>query len=633
MNLFARIKVMFLSAVLVMMALMSVLTEGKPAQAAEYSTEDLAVLRTLKSDNPGMLADLDLDNPTIEDYLITADDGPFSPEVHGATAKIWLPYGASLSDEYSGDVLFWIQSGGEWRLMYLTVSGESLTSFDASRLSDLPFLSNITFNSDQNITSIALPKLDNLYALEIFGNSVTNVDVSNLTNLTAFRLTRTGVTSLTLPPSPKLAYFTCTENSALTELSGFYVKVSELEPYPDSTNVLYDNPVLNQYPITILATENGTITKNGGDEIYNGDSVTFTVKANSGYKLDSFQINSTPITLLGETYEHKASGNVIASAVFDDEDLNGAYDIEVIPTLDNTRQHLTLEFSFYVNEQKNDAFPLISNEDEPIIKKYTGVKIDIETSDHREVYPGILSNTEQYYADKVIAEYNLNTPLEDGNYLIRFRSIWNDPENEAPEEVEKELEDKYEEWLAAYDNYEGIFVNGGQPVSISSINDNTPPEGDDNTTVNIDSNSDGKVVSVSVTTKDGIPIPANVLFKVWLFFQNSRNQNVNAKAASDHIGPFMVESMKGTLNINVDNLKNPDGTKASIPAGSYVVKFADADEKYVGTTESITLKATGADTSPGNNDDSKGSSGGCNVGYGLVVLLLAGLVTNKRRKR
>jgi hypothetical protein len=302
----------------ILVAFVAILTfVGKGYADDSYSVSDLAALRSIKSANPGVLADIDLDNPTIEDYVITADDDSFPPDLIGEALKIWLPQGATLDNEdYSGDLLGWIQSGGEWRLMYFTVSGESLTSFDSSRLSDLPFLSNITFNSSQNITNIALPKLDNLYALEIFGNSVTNVDVSSLTNLTAFRLSRTGVTSLTLPPSPKFAYFTCTQNNALTELSGFYAKTSELEPYPGSTPVLYDNPALNQHSITILVTENGTITKNGGDEIYNGDSVTFTVKANNGYKLDTFRINSTPVTLTGNTYTHKATGDVTAEAVF-----------------------------------------------------------------------------------------------------------------------------------------------------------------------------------------------------------------------------------------------------------------------------------------------------------------------------
>jgi hypothetical protein len=149
----------------------------------------------------------------------------------------------------------------------------------------------------------------------------------------------------------------------------------------------------------------------------------------------------------------------------------------------------------------------------------------------------------------------------------------------------------------------------------------------DNTIVAVNLVSDGKTVGISVKTESGAPIPANVLFNVWLLDQTNQTQNVNAKAMS--CGPFIVKSIAGSFDIDVDNLKNIDGTKGSISAGEYVVKFADADEKYVGTTEPITLKATGS--TPPDNNEKKGGGGGCNAGYGLLGLLFTSFVVRRVR--
>jgi hypothetical protein len=132
---------------------------------------------------------------------------------------------------------------------------------------------------------------------------------------------------------------------------------------------------------------------------------------------------------------------------------------------------------------------------------------------------------------------------------------------------------------------------------------NTPPSAEsDNTIVEIEFNPDGDVVAISVKTENGTPIPSGVLFKVWMWLQNnqslSNGQSVSAKAEPAYIGPFVVESKEGALKIDVNNLKKPDGTKASIKAGSYVVRFADDERKYVGTTEPLAFEGTGtaADT-------------------------------------
>jgi len=305
-------KMKFFTKVVPVFAILMFIFAGGAYAADNYNPEDLAVLRAIKSDNPGVLADLDLDNPTIEEVVIDAEDiGQFPPFVKaGDVVKVWIRPGDSLDE--SENFIGWIQVDGIWRIMYVAGEGAGLLSFNASKLTDLPYLGNLSLSEFARIELPALP----LHALEIEGNTV-DVDVSKLADLVAFRVTRTNVTKLTLPPSSKLEYFTCTMNTALTELTGLYGYDKELKPFPGNNNVFYGNhPDLHQHTITITPSQNGMITKNGGDTIYNGDSVTFTVQANSGYKLDTFQINGTPATLTGNTYTHKAANNVTAAATF-----------------------------------------------------------------------------------------------------------------------------------------------------------------------------------------------------------------------------------------------------------------------------------------------------------------------------
>jgi hypothetical protein len=151
---------------------------------------------------------------------------------------------------------------------------------------------------------------------------------------------------------------------------------------------------------------------------------------------------------------------------------------------------------------------------------------------------------------------------------------------------------------------------------------NVPPSVIDNTTVEI-VNSNSNIVAISVITKDGAPIPPGTLFYVWLLLQQS-SQNLSARAEpEDYNGPFIVESKEGTLEIDVNDLKKPDGTKASIAAGLYIVKFIDKGGKYIGTTKPFALEDTNVKESGG---------GGCDTGYGLFGLLLAGFVMLKCRK-
>jgi hypothetical protein len=297
--------------------LMCTFSEG--AYAADvYNADDLAVLRAIKNDTPGIWPTLDLDNPTVEDVVISDEDaGMFPPDVKvGDVVRCWMPIGGTTDDI----ILVWIKgTDGEWRVTIVEISGAGVVSFDFSRLAQLPNLSLLWFGEDVGLTSVVMPvELQNLYGVEIDSQNVENVDVSKLTGLTAFELTGTKVVSLTLPPSSKLTYLSCIQNSLLTEVSGFYDKETRLEPSPgqDMSDIFLGNPLLLRHTITIAPTENGTITKNGGNTIYNGDSVTFTVAADSGYKVDIFQINGVPVTLVGNTYTHTATENITVAATF-----------------------------------------------------------------------------------------------------------------------------------------------------------------------------------------------------------------------------------------------------------------------------------------------------------------------------
>jgi hypothetical protein len=467
--------------------------------AIDYNAEDWAVLQSIKSNTPGIWPDLDFDNPNAEDYVFQGEDdelaGMFPPSRvwEGDTLKFWWLTSAGED----GSFLIWMKTSNTngWRVLGLCIQGSGVTSFDTSKLTDLPRLSMLAFDKDVGLTRIELSEaLQELYSVEIEGNKVEEVDVSKLTGLTAFRLSHTKVRSLALPQSSNLSYFLCSDNQMLEELSGFYDKETALKPFSwyGNTDIFMANPLLEQHSITITPPANGTITKNGGEKIYNGDSVTFTVKVNAGYKVKTFQINGAPVTLTGETYTHKATGDVTASAT---------------------------------------------------------------------------------------------------------------------------------------------LVQDTEPVNPPDDDDTPPADDDDNTIVAINNpNSNGKIVSISVETNTG-PIPADVTFKIWLLPKNTQSQNLSAKAASDYIGPFVVESKEGTLDIDVDNLKYLDGTKGSIDAGTYTVKFADAEteKQYVGTIRDVDLKAT-EQTNDNDDTNSGGGSGGCNAGVGMFALLLAGLAVLKNRK-
>jgi hypothetical protein len=148
-----------------------------------------------------------------------------------------------------------------------------------------------------------------------------------------------------------------------------------------------------------------------------------------------------------------------------------------------------------------------------------------------------------------------------------------------------------------------------------------------------------------VVTSDGTPIPAEVWFKIWLLVQpGNTSAGYSSLANEEYYGPFLVKSVQGEsgakLDIDVDNLIKPDGTKGSIPAGSYKVKFVDDSPTpvYVGTTDTIELPATGAGAGPGPAPGDEGSSGGgCDAGLGAMgfvwALLAPAMAVNGNRKK
>jgi hypothetical protein len=176
--------------------------------------------------------------------------------------------------------------------------------------------------------------------------------------------------------------------------------------------------------------------------------------------------------------------------------------------------------------------------------------------------------------------------------------------------------------------YTWMFLQEQKPENISPPTDsNTSPERPQQ------ASQPGRY-KIGITTKNGIALPKGLAFRIW--FQNqsagSQNQSAGLRVAANEssYGPFIVESVEGALDIDMNNLENSNGERGSVPDGTYSVQYADMASNgtvYRGSTEAAAFSNSG-----GNGGGSDSSSSGCNAGLSLFGLLLAGLVTRTYRK-
>ncbi|GHS97206.1 hypothetical protein AGMMS50276_16870 [Synergistales bacterium] len=180
------------------------------------------------------------------------------------------------------------------------------------------------------------------------------------------------------------------------------------------------------------------------------------------------------------------------------------------------------------------------------------------------------------------------------------------------------------------------FEPTNNPLPNPDLNPDLPPSAPGNTEVDIGLNSGGKIIRINISTLDGKPIPANVLFYLWLIAKDSSGASVQDLSATSY-GHVIARSANGSIDINVDNLEDSKGRKVSIPAGSYTIQFADKSSvdagvspKYIGTLASVYLAATEITPTP-IPTPSRHSSGGCDAGFGAAALLLAACFVLKKR--
>ena len=126
--------------------------------------------------------------------------------------------------------------------------------------------------------------------------------------------------------------------------------------------------------------------------------------------------------------------------------------------------------------------------------------------------------------------------------------------------------------------------------------------------------------------------------RAWLELLSLRAGGVHASAVpGDVFGPFVaVTDGSGLMTLDVDALvwaDGPDrGREASIPAGAYRIRLADADGTYAEsmTGPTVALAATRGD-GEGSPDETSGG-GGCSTGLGALALMALGAVALIRRK-
>jgi uncharacterized protein YjdB len=175
---------------------------------------------------------------------------------------------------------------------------------------------------------------------------------------------------------------------------------------------------------------------------------------------------------------------------------------------------------------------------------------------------------------------------------------------------------------------EGNFTAEAEVSVTAPSEPPTPPRGSDTTTATGSETSSG--FSIGIRPLDGESVPERVNFYIWLSLYQD---GTTAQAAND-IGPLTAVGVRdedNTLRINFDPAasKTWDGKDIKVPDGKYTLRFADVatesrESRYVGEVEGpIEVKK---DT--GSLPKDGGGGGGCNAGWGLIVLagvLLAAL--------
>jgi hypothetical protein len=171
-------------------------------------------------------------------------------------------------------------------------------------------------------------------------------------------------------------------------------------------------------------------------------------------------------------------------------------------------------------------------------------------------------------------------------------------------------------YLISFESEDGYYVGATtEPIHL--------PSTDVLKVTSTDLKSGDKGVRLIVDVNDQ-PISDDIKFLVSL----TSADDAGADAPIEPVVVVEVESKEGALDIDVNNLKDRDKNKVSIETGSYLISFESEDGYYYADEnempEPIHLQGTDAAQESGG--------GGCNAGYGLFGLLLAGLVTRKYRK-
>ncbi|MDR1379317.1 MAG: leucine-rich repeat domain-containing protein, partial [Synergistaceae bacterium] len=509
----------------------------------------------------------------------------------------------------SSSMISWGERSGVFRVTSLNLPGRGLTgTLDVSSLSalrdlychnnqltelDVANLSNLEYlHCDSNqLTELDVANLINLKSLYCSGNQLTELDVANLTNLTTLSCQKNPLVTLSLPAVPPTYIDGVNRIVVLVPDKTNY---ADLLKFPAGTHVLLES----EYSVTV--------TVNSDDAL--------TLSAN---------IAGT------NRYQWQKKGTS------DWEDVAGAiaavYETDLASAADLYR------LKFYFTDDAAGIYdfytaPLDIAQAAPISTSQTGLT-DNPAPGNITTIPAGTTNVSWTFT--INSMYDLTTvklteTLPSGvslslaqNAITRMVTVSGTVSHgTSPYTIDLKLLAKKTEAIGATDTwYESpaytitvaasIDIPPTASPDISKTSPDVPSVAPDkllelqnNTTIKINFNSTGQIVSLAVVSSNGSPIPVEVWFQILLLVQPENtgaalDYDVSTLADEKYYGPFLVKSASnasgGTkLDIDVDNLKKPNGSKGFIPAGSYKVKFADNSSSpvYVGMTEVIELPAT-----------------------------------------